>query len=150
MLIVCFIMVYVCCLCLLLLKLLCHCFRRNTEDETTRGESGGWRCAFVGVPWRGSVSACLALGDTVSFDMFPKVLKWLSTLRHPGTPMRAHLKLPDQNFGWAWQETNLSTSSRRVRVTCVCVSLSLSLSLYIYIYIFIHIHTYMRCVYTYI
>ena len=25
--------------------------------------SGGWKCAMVGVPWRGSVSACLAWGD---------------------------------------------------------------------------------------
>ena len=27
--------------------------------------SGGWKCALVGVPWRGSVSAHLAWGDIV-------------------------------------------------------------------------------------
>ena len=58
--------------------------------------SGGCRCALVGVPWRGSVSACLAWGDIVSFNMLSKVLKMLSTLRRQGTSMRAHLQLPER------------------------------------------------------
>ena len=57
--------------------------------------SGGWKCALVGVPWRGSVSARLAWGDIVSFNMLSKVLKMLSILRRQGTPMRAHLQLPE-------------------------------------------------------
>ena len=56
--------------------------------------TGGCRCALVGVPWRGSVSARLAWSDLVSFNM-SKVLKMLSILRRQGTPMRAHLQVPD-------------------------------------------------------
>ena len=33
------------------------------SDEHRLLPSGGWKCAVVGVPWRGSVSACLAGGD---------------------------------------------------------------------------------------
>ena len=57
--------------------------------------SGGWKCALVGVPWRGSVSACLAWGDLFVNNVFMKVLKRLSLLRHHGAPMMAHLQLPD-------------------------------------------------------
>ena len=57
--------------------------------------SGGCRCALVGVPWRWSISARLAWGDTVSFSMLSKVLKMPSTLRRQGAPMRAHQQLPD-------------------------------------------------------
>ena len=57
--------------------------------------SGGWECAIVGVPWRGSVSACLAWGDLFVKHMFEQVLKRLSLLRHHGTPMMAHLQLPE-------------------------------------------------------
>ena len=60
--------------------------------------SGGWKCAIVGVPWRGSVSACLAWGDLFVKHMFEKVLKRLSLLRHHGTPMMAHLQPPDLRF----------------------------------------------------
>ena len=56
--------------------------------------SGGCRCALVGVPWRGSVSARLAWGGIVSFNMLSKVQTILSILRLQGTPMRAHLQLP--------------------------------------------------------
>ena len=56
---------------------------------------GGWKCAIVGVPWRGSVSACLAWGDMVSFIMLSKAQNILSILRRQGTPMRAHLQPPD-------------------------------------------------------
>ena len=57
--------------------------------------SGGRKCPLVGVPWRGSVSARLAWGDVVSFKMLSKVLEMLSVLkRQQGTPMRAHLQLP--------------------------------------------------------
>ena len=66
--------------------------------------SGGCRCALVGVPWRGSVSARLAWGDIVSFNMLSghKVLKMLSILRQQGTPMRAHLQLPDCRSISSW------------------------------------------------
>ena len=57
--------------------------------------SGGWKCALVGVPWQGSVSARLAWGDVVSFSMLSNVLKMLNILRRKGTPMRAHLQLTD-------------------------------------------------------
>ena len=60
--------------------------------------SGG--CALVGVPWRGSVSARLAWGDIVSFKMLSNLLKMLSILRRQGTPMRAHLQLPESE-AWA-------------------------------------------------
>ena len=33
-------------------------------------ESGGWKCAIVGVPWRGSVSACLAWGESQHFSIY--------------------------------------------------------------------------------
>ena len=35
---------------------------------------GGWKCALGGVPRRGSVSARLAWGDVVSFNVLSKVL----------------------------------------------------------------------------
>ena len=60
-------------------------------------ESGGWKCAIVGVPWRGSVSACLAWGDLLVNNMCRKVLKRLSLLRHHGTPAMARPQLPDQS-----------------------------------------------------
>ena len=47
--------------------------------------SGGFRCALVDVPWRGSVSARSAWGDIVSFNMLSKVLEMLSILRRQGT-----------------------------------------------------------------
>ena len=49
------------------------------------------------MPRPGSVSARLAWGDVVSFNMLSKVLKMLSILGRQGTPkpMRAHLQLPD-------------------------------------------------------
>ena len=53
--------------------------------------SGGWKCAIVGVPWRRSVSACLAWGDLFVKHMLKQVLKRLSLLRHHGTPTMAHL-----------------------------------------------------------
>ena len=53
--------------------------------------SGGWKRAIVGVPWRGSVSACLARGDSLVKSTFTaKELGRLSLLRHHGTPMMAH------------------------------------------------------------
>ena len=67
------------------------------RQRTSRARSyiwGGRKCAIVGVPWRGSVSACLAWGDMVSFNMLSEVLKMLSILRRQGMPMRAHLQLP--------------------------------------------------------
>ena len=71
---------------------------RNTAGAKLRSlslyDSGGWKCALLGVPWRWSVSARWAWGDIVSFNMLSKVLKILS-MRRQGTPMRAHLQLPD-------------------------------------------------------
>ena len=61
----------------------------------TEEGSGGWKCAIVGVPLRGSVSACLAWGDLFVNDMFKKVLKRLNLLRHRRTPVMAHLQLPE-------------------------------------------------------
>ena len=63
-------------------------------------ESGGWKCALVGVPWRGSASAWR---DLFVNDMFTKVLKRLSILRHHGAPMMAHRQLPEGMSlgGWA-------------------------------------------------
>ena len=52
-------------------------------------------CALAGVPWRGSVSACLAWGDVFVENMFIQVMKRLSLLRHHGTPMLAHIQLTD-------------------------------------------------------
>ena len=40
-------------------------------------KSGGWRCAFLGVPWRGSVSARLAWGDFAFKPLLQQVLKRL-------------------------------------------------------------------------
>ena len=57
--------------------------------------SGGWWCAIVGVPWQGSVSACLAWGDLFLRNMLNRVLKGLSLLRPHGTPITAHLQLPE-------------------------------------------------------
>ena len=74
---------------------------RATSAKAAVGSSlhsGGCRCALVGVPWRGSVSARLAWGDVVSFKMLSKVLEMLSILRRQGTPMRAHLQLPYTSF----------------------------------------------------
>ena len=48
------------------------------------------RCAMAGV----SVPACLTWGDLFAKHIF-KVLKRLSLLRHHGTPMMAHLQMPD-------------------------------------------------------
>ena len=74
---------------------------RHAAPLQTRGNSpprsGGCMCALVGVPWRRSVSAHLAWDDIVSFNMLSKVLKMLGILRRLGTPMRAHLQLPDTN-----------------------------------------------------
>ena len=36
---------------------------QRKAEAVFRIHSGGWKCAKVGVPWRGSVSACLAWGD---------------------------------------------------------------------------------------
>ena len=57
--------------------------------------SGGWKFDIVGVPWRGSVSACVAWGDVFVKHIFSEVLKRPSLLRHHGTPMIAQLQLPD-------------------------------------------------------
>ena len=57
--------------------------------------SGGWKSAIVGVPWRGSVSACLAWRDSIVKDVLEQMLKRLSLLRHHGTPIMAHLQLPE-------------------------------------------------------
>ena len=65
--------------------------------------SGGWKCALVGVPWQGSASARLAWVDIVSFNMLSKVLNMLSILRRQGTPMRAHLQKHDNDF-WGHHE----------------------------------------------
>ena len=68
-----------------------------SQEQAKHGRrlySGSWKCAIVSVPWRGSVSACLAWGDLVVKNMFEQVLKRLSLLRHHGT-MMAHLRLPD-------------------------------------------------------
>ena len=73
--------------------------------------SGGWKCAIVGVPWRGSVSAFLAWGYMFVETMFIKVPKRLSLLRHRGTPMMAHLQLP---------EYGLQDSSKRGAVETWC------------------------------
>ena len=43
-----------------------------------------WKCAIVGVPWQGSVSAPSAWGDIVSFNTLSKVLNMLRTLRRKG------------------------------------------------------------------
>ena len=39
--------------------------RREVSSSRARRHllSGGWKCAVVGVPWRGSVSVCLARGE---------------------------------------------------------------------------------------
>ena len=55
------------------------------------------KCAFVGVPLRGLVSARLAWGDIISFNMLSKVLKRLGILRRQGAPMRADLQLPEKS-----------------------------------------------------
>ena len=39
--------------------------RSAEPQKSARHVSGGCRCALVGVPWRGSVSARLAWGDLV-------------------------------------------------------------------------------------
>ena len=49
--------------------------------------SGSWRRAIAGVPWRESVSACLARGDLFVDDASEKVMKRPSLLRHRGTPI---------------------------------------------------------------
>ena len=40
--------------------------------ELVNNHSGGWKFAIVGVPWRGSVSACLAWGDLFVTSMFER------------------------------------------------------------------------------
>ena len=52
------------------------------------------------MPWRGSVSACLAWGNLLVKHIFKQVLKRLSLLRHRGTPTMAHLQLPE--CGWPY------------------------------------------------
>ena len=53
--------------------------------ESERAVSGGRKCAIAGVPWRGSVSACLAWVDLlVKHSLVKEVLKRLSLLRHRG------------------------------------------------------------------
>ena len=51
--------------------------------------------AIVGVPWRGSVSACLARSEMFVKSTLAKVLKRPSLLRHHGTFVMAHLQLPE-------------------------------------------------------
>ena len=60
--------------------------------EVCRLFSGGLKCAKVGVPWRWSVSACLAWGDSFVKHMFKQVLKRLSHLSHSSPP--SHLTTP--------------------------------------------------------
>ena len=48
---------------------------------------------LVGVPWLGSVLACLVWGDSSVNYRLVKVLQRLSLPRHHGTPMMAHLQL---------------------------------------------------------
>ena len=59
--------------------------------------SGGWKCAIVGVPWWGSVSACLAWGD-LFVNIVYKSAERLSLLRHHGTPMMVHLQQPEHTL----------------------------------------------------
>ena len=65
--------------------------RGQREPSLCLQTSTGCRCALVGVLRPGSVSARLAWGDIVSFNMLSRVLKMLSILRRQGKPMRAHL-----------------------------------------------------------
>ena len=66
-------------------------------ESVSYENSGGWKCAIVGMPCRGSVSACLvAWGDLLVGNMLKQMLKRLSLLRHHGTPMTAHLQLPEE------------------------------------------------------
>ena len=58
-------------------------------------KSGFGKCGIVCMPWRGSVSACLAWGDLIVKHTFRKVLKRLSLLRHHGTPAMARPQLPE-------------------------------------------------------
>ena len=51
-------------------------------------KSGGCRCALVGVPWRGSVSARLAWGDIIS--QFQHVVKSAENAEHSETHLRGH------------------------------------------------------------
>ena len=76
-------------------KHLCHRTLRGSGPVLGPKHSGGWKCALVGVPWQGSVSACLAWGDMSVKNMCEQVLEMLSILRPDGTPMTAHLQLPD-------------------------------------------------------
>ena len=48
--------------------------------------SGGWKCAIVGVPWQGSVSASLAWGDLFVNNNVIKVLR----LRRPSPEIPWH------------------------------------------------------------
>ena len=55
-----------------------------------RAESSGtWKCAIVGVPWPGPVSACLAWVGLFVKNMLEKMPKRPSLLRHHGTPLTA-------------------------------------------------------------
>ena len=91
--------------------------------------SGGWKCAIIGVPWLGSVSACLAWSDvfdknTISNKCW-KGWAFLDTM--------AHL--------W-WQTYNNNNNNN-----------SYHYYYYIYIYIYIYIHTNIHvyvCIYIYI
>ena len=66
-----------------------RCSRAWPDGKSSGLESSGCRCALVGVPRCGSVSARFARGDIqVSLNMLSKVLKMLSILRRHGTPMR--------------------------------------------------------------
>ena len=61
--------------------------------------SGGWKCAIVGVPGRGSVSAGLAWGDLLVEHISGKSAEKAEPSETPwhtydGTPMMAHLQLP--------------------------------------------------------
>ena len=57
-------------------------------------------------PGGGSVLATSAWGDLSYDNTFAKVLKVLSMLRRQGTPMRAHLQLPDTTTTTTTTTTN--------------------------------------------
>ena len=88
--------------------------------------SGGWKCAIVGVPWRGAISACWTWGDLFVNNMFIKELKRLSLLRHHGTPIMAHLQLPE--LCWFRGSDRIMMNNH----------------IYIYIWIYIYIYIYNR------
>ena len=67
--------------------------------------SGDWKCAIAGVPWRGSVSACLAWGDVFVKNMFlalasaekaePSETPWHT---YDGTPTTAGYLSPQHRY----------------------------------------------------